>query len=116
MERRYHPESGFQILEAVVFVDIAILQEALGGEKRQRVEEVVVSRSSDTRFISFAIVIVTIFSYSTSPSLVISQALSHHDKFHHPSYKETLKKKIWLKLGFSSQPEGRGFDRIPCFC
>ena len=36
------------------------LQEAVGGEKRQRVEEVVVTRSNDARFIISANTIVTI--------------------------------------------------------
>ena len=36
--------------QKMLYVDSVFLQEAVGGEKRQRLEEVVVSRSSDTRF------------------------------------------------------------------
>ena len=36
----------------LLYADNIFLQEAVGGEKRQRLEEVVVSRSSDTRFMN----------------------------------------------------------------
>ena len=36
-------------IQKLLYVDNVFLQEAVGGEKRQRLEEVVVSRSSDTR-------------------------------------------------------------------
>ena len=59
------------------------LQEAVGGEKRQRVEEVVVTRSNDTRFIIYANATIAILATFT---MTIS-AFCYCQKFHYPNNK-----------------------------
>ena len=49
MERRWHSDSSMRF-QKLLCVDKVFSQEAVGGEKRQKLEEVLVSRSSDTRF------------------------------------------------------------------